>query len=99
MTLKGQIFRKWDFVIAGIYEGKTKGTDTAQLFFHWDYLNEEIRKRGISRDKEAVGFLSWKLMILIKWEILLSLLTMSLLILQKRLVQRPKRLSNLDLWQ
>ena len=29
-------------------------------------------------------------MILIKWEVLLSLLTMSLLILQKRLVQRPK---------
>jgi len=56
MTLKGQIFPgNWDFVIAGIYEGKTKGTDTAQLFFHWDYLNEEIRKRGISRDKEAVG--------------------------------------------
>ncbi|MEL0325882.1 MAG: FtsX-like permease family protein, partial [Burkholderiaceae bacterium] len=56
MTLKGQIFPgTWDFIIAGIYEGKTKGTDTAQLFFHWDYLNEEIRKRGISRDKEAVG--------------------------------------------
>ena len=56
MTLKGQIFPgNWDFVIAGIYEGKTKGTDTAQLFFHWEYLNEEIRKRRISRDKESVG--------------------------------------------
>ena len=56
MTLKGQIFPgNWDFIVAGIYDGKSKGTDTAQFFFHWDYLNEEIKKRGISRDKESVG--------------------------------------------
>jgi len=25
------------------------------MFFHWDYLNEEIKKRKISRDLESVG--------------------------------------------
>ncbi len=56
MVLDGQIFPgKWEFLVAGIYDGKDNITDTAQMFFHWDYLNEEIRKRSILRDKEAAG--------------------------------------------
>lgn len=56
MPLQGQIFPgTWDFVVGGIYDGKNSGTDTAQMFFHWDYLNEEIKKRKISRDLESVG--------------------------------------------
>ncbi len=56
MTLKGQIFSgNWDFVIAGIYDGEKSTTDTAQMFFHWNYLNDEIKKRSISRDLESVG--------------------------------------------
>lgn len=30
----------WDFEIVGIYDGKEKGTDTTQLFFHYDYFDE-----------------------------------------------------------
>ena len=56
MVLDGQIFPgKWEFLVAGIYDGKEKITDTAQMFFHWDYLNEEIKKRTILRDSESVG--------------------------------------------
>lgn len=56
MVLDGQIFPgKWEFKVAGIYEGKDSVTDTAQMFFHWSYLNEEIKKRSISRDQESVG--------------------------------------------
>ena len=56
MPLQGQIFPgTWDFVVGGIYDGKNSGTDTAQMFFHWDYLNEEIKRRKISRDLESVG--------------------------------------------
>ncbi len=54
--LTGQIFPgQWDFIVAGIYDGATKGTDTAQMFFHWSYLNEEIGKRSESRGSEMVG--------------------------------------------
>ncbi|KAA9131440.1 FtsX-like permease family protein [Marinihelvus fidelis] len=30
----------WDFEIVGIYDGAEKGTDTTQLFFQYDYLDE-----------------------------------------------------------
>lgn len=45
VPIQGTIFRTadnspWTFTIDGIYEGATKGTDTTQLFFHYDYLNE-----------------------------------------------------------
>ncbi|MFL2656895.1 MAG: ABC transporter permease [Burkholderiaceae bacterium] len=56
MVLDGQIFPgKWEFKVAGIYDGKDSTTDTAQMFFHWGYLNEEIKKRSILRDEESVG--------------------------------------------
>ena len=56
MVLDGQIFPgKWEFKVAGIYDGKDSATDTAQMFFHWGYLNEEIKKRSILRDEESVG--------------------------------------------
>ena len=30
----------WDFEIVGIFDGKEKGTDTTQMFFHYDYFDE-----------------------------------------------------------
>ncbi|MEW6107842.1 MAG: ABC transporter permease [Nitrospirota bacterium] len=45
ITLKGTIFPgNWDFVLRGIYRGAYKGTDETQFFFHWDYLNEYLKK-------------------------------------------------------
>ncbi len=45
ITLKGTIFPgNWDFTLKGIYKGAYKGTDETQFFFHWDYLNESLKK-------------------------------------------------------
>jgi putative ABC transport system permease protein len=30
----------WEFDLVGIYDGAKKGTDTSQLFFHYDYFDE-----------------------------------------------------------
>ncbi len=47
VTLKGLIFvGNWDFVLRGIYRGKDETTDETMFFFHWDYLNEGLKKRG-----------------------------------------------------
>ncbi len=45
VPLQPTIWRKaddspWTFTIDGIYEAGTRGTDTTQFFFHYDYLNE-----------------------------------------------------------
>lgn len=47
VTLKGTIFfGNWDFVLRGIYRGRDENTDESQFFFHWDYLNEILKKAG-----------------------------------------------------
>ncbi|HSG19795.1 MAG TPA: ABC transporter permease [Burkholderiaceae bacterium] len=56
VTLKGQIFPgQWEFLIAGIYDGKEEKTDTGKMYFHWVYLNEEVKRRNIARDANSVG--------------------------------------------
>ncbi|MBW7897847.1 FtsX-like permease family protein [Candidatus Brocadiaceae bacterium B188] len=45
IILKGTIFPgNWEFVLRGIYRGRDKSTDETQFFFHWDYLNETLKK-------------------------------------------------------
>ncbi len=45
LTLKGTIFPgNWEFVVRAIYTGADKSTDESQFFFHWDYLNESLKK-------------------------------------------------------
>ncbi|HEY4374505.1 MAG TPA: FtsX-like permease family protein [Burkholderiales bacterium] len=45
LLLKGGIFPgDWEFVIRGIYDGRESKTDTSQMFFHWDLLNETMKK-------------------------------------------------------
>jgi putative ABC transport system permease protein len=56
ITLTGTIFPgKWDFILRGIYEGRNKNIDETLFFFHWDYLNESIRKNQ-SIPADHVGF-------------------------------------------
>lgn len=56
ITLKGTIFPgNWDFVLKGIYKGKYKSSDETQLFFHWDYLNESLKKTSPNR----AGHVGW----------------------------------------
>ena len=56
VTLKGTIFLgDWDFVMRATYRGREENTDENQFFFHWDYLNETLKKRqGLWADQ--VGF-------------------------------------------
>jgi putative ABC transport system permease protein len=55
IPLKGTIYPgTWDFVVRGIYEPKDETTITRQLYFHWDYLNEQIKKL-YPRRAEQVG--------------------------------------------
>lgn len=56
ITLKGTIFPgNWEFVLRGIYQGKDKSTDETQFFFHWDYLNETMKKT-VPRRADQTGF-------------------------------------------
>lgn len=56
ITLKGTIFPgNWDFTLRGIYHGAQKGTDETQFFFHWDYLNESLKKTDPNR-ADRVGW-------------------------------------------
>lgn len=56
VTLKGTIFPgNWDFVIRGIYYGRDKSTDETTFFFHWDYLNETLKKT-VPRRADQAGF-------------------------------------------
>ena len=54
MTLEGDIFPgRWDFVIRGIYKPRYKSTDASQMIFHWDYVNERMKKESPGRANEV----------------------------------------------
>ncbi|OGF97244.1 MAG: hypothetical protein A2Z06_01485 [Candidatus Glassbacteria bacterium RBG_16_58_8] len=51
IALKGTIFPgQWEFVIRGIYDGRTPDVDKNTFFFHYDYLEENSWMEG------SVGF-------------------------------------------
>jgi putative ABC transport system permease protein len=55
VQLRGTVFPgDWEFVIAGIFDGRGK-SDTSQFFFRWDYLDETLRQRSPSQAGQ-VGF-------------------------------------------
>jgi len=46
VPLQGTIYPgTWEFTVRGIYDGAEPKTDTSQFFFHWDYLNESMKRR------------------------------------------------------
>jgi putative ABC transport system permease protein len=56
VTLKGTIFPgEWDFALRGVYWGRDQTVDETQFFFHWDYLNETLKKT-VPRRADQVGF-------------------------------------------
>jgi len=55
VPLRGTIFPgTWQFVVKAIYDGADAKTDTSQFFFHWDYLNETLKKT-VPRRANSVG--------------------------------------------
>jgi putative ABC transport system permease protein len=56
IVLQGTIFPgDWPLVLRGIYRGARPNVDQNQLFFHWDYLNETMR-RTAPRRADQIGF-------------------------------------------
>jgi len=50
LPIRGTIYPgNWEFVVRGIFDGADSGTLTRQMMFHWDYLNETLRKRAPRR--------------------------------------------------
>jgi putative ABC transport system permease protein len=44
----------WEFTIDGIYHSEKQGVDKTQFFFHYDYLNEAMRK--LPGQGDAIGW-------------------------------------------
>jgi putative ABC transport system permease protein len=45
MTVDGDIYPgRWEFIVRGIYQPKLKSTDASQMLFHWDYVDETMKK-------------------------------------------------------
>ncbi|MGQ9687649.1 MAG: ABC transporter permease [Desulfobaccales bacterium] len=45
IVLTGTYFRgEYRLVLRAIYDGRDRNTDETQFFFHWDYLNETLKK-------------------------------------------------------
>src|SRR5438132_6864224 len=57
IPLRGTIFPgTWTFTLRGIYDGADKGTDQSTFFFHWDYLNETMKKQFPRRAEQTGVF-------------------------------------------
>lgn len=57
IPLRGTIYPgTWTFNLRGIYDGADDGTDTSTFFFHFDYLNESIKKQFPGRGDQAGVF-------------------------------------------
>lgn len=55
IPLRGTIYPgTWTFTVRGIYDAKNATADTGQMFIHWEYLNERVRKILPGR-ADAVG--------------------------------------------
>jgi putative ABC transport system permease protein len=58
IILKGTIFPgEYPFVLRAIYSGRDPTADETQLFFHWDYLNESLKKTAPDQADKVGWFL------------------------------------------
>lgn len=56
ITLRGTIFPgNWELLLQGIYRGRDQTVDQSIFFFHWDYLNESLKKTAPGRANQ-VGY-------------------------------------------
>lgn len=55
IPLRGTIYSgNWQFTVRAIFDGKEETTVTRQFYFHYDYINEEIKRRGRRGDQVGV---------------------------------------------
>ena len=58
IPLKGAIYPgDWQFIVRGIYEPRDETTVTRQMYFHWEHLNEQLKKRFPRRSEFAGVFI------------------------------------------
>ena len=58
IPLRGTIYPgTWSFNLRGIYDGADKGTDQSTMYFHFDFLNETIKKLYPRRADQAGVFI------------------------------------------
>ena len=54
IPIRGTIFPgTWSFRLRGIYDGADRTVDESTFFFHWDFLNESVRKAYPRRGEQA----------------------------------------------
>ncbi len=59
IVLRGTIYPgEYRFVLKAIYTGRDPTTDEGRFFFHWDYLNETMKKSFPNRADQVGWFLS-----------------------------------------
>jgi putative ABC transport system permease protein len=59
IVMRGNIYPgEYQFVLRAIYQGRDPTTDENRLFFHWDYLNETMKKNFPARADQVGWFLS-----------------------------------------
>jgi putative ABC transport system permease protein len=59
IVMKGNIYPgEYQFILRAIYRGRDPTTDENRLFFHWDYLNETMKKNFPARADQVGWFLS-----------------------------------------
>ncbi len=57
IILKGTFYPgQWQFILRAIYTGAEPTTDEGRFYFHWDYLNESLKKTGDSRADQVSWF-------------------------------------------
>jgi putative ABC transport system permease protein len=57
IILKGNIYPgEWQFILRAIYTGAESTTDEGRFYFHWEYLNETLKKAGDSRTDQVSWF-------------------------------------------
>ncbi|MGH7187460.1 MAG: ABC transporter permease, partial [Pseudomonadota bacterium] len=58
IPLKGAIYPgNWEFTVRGIYEPRDDTTVTRQMYFHWEHLNEQLKRRFPRRAEFAGVFI------------------------------------------
>jgi len=58
LPIRGTIFPgTWEFVIRGIFDGADATKVTRQMMFHWDYLNESVRRTAKTRADQVGIFI------------------------------------------